>query len=148
MSEALALHAVAALAAGLGAVCRLLLDGAVNERIARREAPSTLPWGVIAVNLSGSLLIGVAAGLLALLSIDGGTGSLSPAAGSWPFVASFGFLGGYTTFSTASYQTVRLAQAGRWGAALLNGLGQLVVAAAGVGVGWGAASGVVWLLGR
>lgn len=144
MSEPFTLHLLAVLLAGLGAVCRLLLDGFANERIAQREAPSTLPWGIIAVNLSGSLLIGAAAGALAFLPAGDGSGGTALSASSWQIVASFGFLGGYTTFSTASYQTVRLAQAGRWGAALVNGLGQLVVAAAAVALGWIA----VWLLSR
>ncbi|HEY9477842.1 MAG TPA: CrcB family protein, partial [Microbacteriaceae bacterium] len=38
-----------------------------------------------------------------------------------------GFLGGYTTFSTASVETVRLLQDGRYPAAVINGLGMLVV---------------------
>lgn len=135
-------HLLAILAAGLGAVCRLLLDGVISERIARRDAPSTLPWGIIAVNLSGSLLIGFAAGLLAV-SFAGHAGGGSSALAPWPFAVSFGFLGGYTTFSTASVQTVRLAQAGRWGAALANGVVQLAVAVLAVALGWGLAHLVV-----
>ena len=41
-----------------------------------------------------------------------------------------GFLGGYTTFSTASFETVRLLQERRWAAGLVNGIGTLVVSTA------------------
>ncbi|MEA9984221.1 CrcB family protein [Subtercola sp. RTI3] len=37
-------------------------------------------------------------------------------------------MGGFTTFSTASFETVRLLQERRWGAALMNGFGMLVLA--------------------
>ncbi len=50
-----------------------------------------------------------------------------------------GFLGGYTTFSTASLETIRLIQSGRTGLALINGVGSMaasvLAAAAGVGIG-------------
>ena len=39
-------------------------------------------------------------------------------------------MGGYTTFSTASFETVRLARGGRINAAAVNGLGMLVVSVA------------------
>lgn len=111
-----------ALAGGLGASARLLLDGIVRSR-ARSDA---LPWGTIAINLSGSFLLGVLLGLA--------TGSLVSA--DWVRVLGTGFLGGYTTFSTASFETVRLLQERRLGAALVNGLGVLcaAVVAAGLGV--------------
>jgi CrcB protein len=41
-------------------------------------------------------------------------------------VVGVGLLGGYTTFSTASVETVRLAQEGRYRAAFANGVGVLV----------------------
>ena len=47
-----------------------------------------------------------------------------------------GFLGGYTTFSTAAYETVRLAEQRRWAAALAHGLGQVVVATALAALGY------------
>ncbi len=143
--------AVASVAAGLGAVCRLLLDGLVTTLVARRSTPRLtakpdrgLPWGTLAVNLSGSLIIGIVAGILSVDLVGGPNAPtyLSLIATSWSFVAILGFVSGYTTFSTASYQTVRLAQSGRWGSAAAVGLGQLLAAAALVALGWAA----VWLI--
>lgn len=137
--DALAL-ALAAGAAGLGAVCRLLLDGLVTSRLARSGRSRALPWGTIAVNVSGSFAIGIIAGIITLSGAATGTLTHAALAGTtWPMVAVLGFLSGYTTFSTVSYQTVRLAWSGRWGAAFSNGIGQLVVASAAVALGWASA---------
>ncbi|GAA2225592.1 fluoride efflux transporter CrcB [Herbiconiux moechotypicola] len=98
------------LAGGLGAALRFVVDGVVKARIR-----SSFPVGVMLINLSGSLLLGFFTGL-ALGAV------LSP---EWLLIVGTGFLGGYTTFSTASFETVRLLQTGRLTAGLLNGLGML-----------------------
>lgn len=109
-----------ALAGGLGAACRLLLDGVVRSRIR-----SSLPLGTITINLSGSLVLGALMGLAA--------------AGVLPeelqLVAGAGFLGGYTTFSAASFETVRLLQEGKRLLSVVNGFGVLVVATGAAGLG-------------
>lgn len=111
-------------AGGLGAGARFVLDGAIRAR-----SRVTLPWGTILINVSGSLLLGLLAGLLVAhrLPVEIQT------------IAGTGFLGGYTTFSTASVETVRLIQSGRPGTGLLNAIGTLVLAlaaaAAGLAVG-------------
>jgi CrcB protein len=110
-----------ALAGGLGAVARFVLDGTVAAT--RRWG---YPVGTTLINLSGSFLLGLLAGLSA--------GALLPA--SALLVLGTGFLGGFTTFSTAAYETVRLVEQRRWGAALLHGLGQLVVATALAALGY------------
>ncbi|RQP13337.1 MAG: fluoride efflux transporter CrcB [Microbacteriaceae bacterium] len=110
-----ALFVVVALAGGLGAVARFALDTVIRSRRVTR-----MPWGTITINLTGSLLLGLLAGLV-------GAGAL---AGEGQWVLGTGFLGGYTTFSTASFETVRLLQKRAWGAAVLNGLVQLVAATA------------------
>jgi fluoride exporter len=74
------------------------------------------PWGTFIVNVSGSFLIGV------VLSFVGG--GLFPA-GARPFIA-VGVLGGYTTFSTYTHETLQLIQDGELGAAAFNTLGQVV----------------------
>jgi len=109
-----------ALAGGLGAAARLVLDGAVRQRV------PGYPLGTLLVNLTGSLLLGLVAGLTA-------GAALPPAV---QLVAGTGFLGGYTTFSTAGVETVRLAREGRWSAALLHGVGMLVGSVALAALGW------------
>lgn len=101
-----------ALAGGLGAVARFVVDGAARERWGGR-----FPYGVLVVNASGSLLLGLVAGLVLFAG----------APGELRLVVGTGFCGGYTTFSTASVDTVRLAQQGRPLAALANGLGTLLL---------------------
>ncbi len=123
---ALGMLAATALAGGVGAVCRLLVSSAVGSRFG-----SELPLGTIVVNISGSLLLGLLAGAVAATSLPH----------DWLLVAGTGFLGGYTTFSAASFETVRLALDGHWRHALTNALGVafLAVAAAAAGFTLGAA---------
>lgn len=116
MSGAVSLIAAVALAGALGALARDLLDRTVMAR-----APDArLPLGVLAVNVSGSFLLGLLAGVPGM----GGSGVY--------VLAGPGFLGAFTTFSTFTVQTVRLdrpdavrnvvAQVGGCVAAVLLGL--------------------------
>lgn len=114
-----------ALLGGVGAAARFALDTGVTARIVRMGRTPRLPWGTLAVNLLGSLGIGVVVGI----------GSVALPA-TWATVIGVGLFGGFTTFSTASYETVRLLQRGRWGAALLVGIGQLLTAVLAVALGW------------
>jgi CrcB protein len=86
---------LAVVAAGgvLGALCRYGLG------VAFPAAPGRFPWATFGVNISGCLLIGV----LVVLVTEAGPAHplLRPFAGT-------GILGGYTTFSTAMVDTVRL----------------------------------------
>lgn len=109
-----------AAAGGLGASSRMLLDGLIKSRVS-----TALPWGTIIINVSGSLVLGLLTGLAGA--------NLLPEA--WHLVLGTGFLGGYTTFSTASFETVRLLQERRWVAGLVNGLGTLVFATATAAIG-------------
>ena len=106
----LLLVAVAA-AGGIGAAARFVVDGLVKDRLG-----SAYPWGTTVINVSGSVALGLVTGL-ALQAV------VAPV---WKAVLGTGLLGGYTTFSTASVETVRLLAAGRRGAAVANGLGMLV----------------------
>jgi CrcB protein len=116
---ALLVLAVAA-AGGVGAVARLVLDGFLRARV--RIA---YPLGTTVINVTGSFLLGLVTGLALAHGL--------PA--EWRAVLGTGFLGGYTTFSTASYETVRLAQQRRYRAAFVNGVGMLVLALAAAGLG-------------
>lgn len=109
-----------ALAGGLGACCRFVLDGVIRSKI---TAP--FPVGTVVINVSGSLVLGLITGLtLAHAAPD-----------ELRLIVGTGFLGGYTTFSTASFETVRLVQDARVRVALVNGLGTLVLTAAAAALG-------------
>ena len=113
-----------ALAGGAGAACRWSVDTHVNRlRAAASAAASTrrrsgvsqaprLPGGTGVVSVSACLLMGL---------LVGWAGE-SPDSGSWAATAltvlGTGFLGGYSTFSTACVEGARLLLAGRWGPAL------------------------------
>lgn len=104
-----------ALAGGVGASLRVLLDRAVTARTA-----DAYPWGITVVNLSGSLLIGVLAGL--------GQSSLMSA--PWLAVLGVGLLGGYTTFSAVTVEVALALSRRDHRSALLHGGAQLIVAVA------------------
>lgn len=109
-----------AIAGGLGAIARFMLDGLVRGRVR-----TLVPAGTMIINVSGSLLLGFVTGLVLFHAV----------APDWRVVLGTGFLGGYTTFSTASFETVRLLQERRWAAATVNGLGMLVLAAVAAAAG-------------
>lgn len=92
-----ALLQVALVAAGgaIGAVAR----HAVGVLVLRAGATGLFPWGTLAVNLAGCLLIGLGAG-----AADA-RGGLATEARLFLFV---GVLGGFTTFSSFGYETVVL----------------------------------------
>lgn len=110
-----------AVAAGgcLGAPSRYLLDRAVSRRI-----ESDAPWGTLAVNVSGSLMLGLLTGLTLAGKLPAVPGAL----------LGTGFCGAYTTFSTFTFETVRLVEDGR----LLHAAGT-VLASLAVGLGAAAA---------
>jgi fluoride exporter len=111
-------------AGGVGAALRLILDGAIRAR-----TTSSYPVGTTVINVTGSFLLGLITGLA--------TGQLLPL--QWQLMIGTGFLGGYTTFSTASFETVRLIEDRRYVAAALNGLGMLLICTAAAALGIGAA---------
>ncbi len=99
-----------ALAGGLGAGVRFMLDGLLTERSRR-----ALPTATLVINVAGSFLLGVVAGWA---SARLGTEIVRAVAG-------VGFLGGFTTFSTASVELVRLVRAERPWAAVFLATGML-----------------------
>lgn len=108
----------------VGAPSRYLLDRAVSQRV-----DSDLPWGTFLVNVSGSFALGLLTGL----SLGGHLPSAAAA------LLATGFCGAYTTFSTFTFETVRLLQDGRILHAAGNAAASLAVglaaAAAGFAIG-------------
>ncbi len=122
-TPSLGLATLVALSGGAGALLRALL---IHHVAIRRDDP--LPLGTLLVNSSGSLLLGVLTGL----SLYHGLGSHVLA------VAGVGLCGGYTTWSTASWESVHLVRAGHRSEALLYTVGGLALclgaATAGIGL--------------
>ncbi|WP_024288283.1 fluoride efflux transporter CrcB [Cellulomonas sp. KRMCY2] len=111
-----------ALFGGLGAASRFVLDGLVRARWT-----SAFPIATVLINVTGSLALGLVTGAALYHHLGA----------SWQVVAGAGFCGGYTTFSTAMVETVRLVQAGEHRRAVANALGSLLLAvgAAALGIG-------------
>jgi CrcB protein len=108
------------IAGGLGALTRFLVDGIVSEWLGRR-----LPWATIIINVSGSLVLGLLTGLLLRHHIAPAT----------KLILGTGFCGGYTTFSTASFETVRLIEQKRIGSALMYSTGTVALTLLGAVIG-------------
>ncbi len=100
------------LAGGVGAVCRVVVDGLLTGR-----RPWVFPFPTLLVNVAGSLLLGLLTGLVLFQG----------APDVWRAVLGTGFCGGFTTFSTASVASVRLAEEGAPVLAALNALGTLAL---------------------
>lgn len=100
------------LAVALGSALGGTLRWGVSALMLVETGPG-FPWGTLLANVSGSFLIGV----YAALSGPGGRFRASPV--QRHFVMT-GFLGGYTTFSIFSLETIRLLEIGRFDAAGLN----------------------------
>lgn len=109
---------LAALAGGVGAGLRYVVDRLLTPARGMR-----FPVGILVVNVTGSFALGVITGL--------GT-AVAP---ELSMVLGLGLLGGYTTFSTVSVETVLLAQRTRWRDAAANLLGTLALAALAAGAG-------------
>jgi CrcB protein len=108
-----------------GAVSRYWRDGRVSD-----VAHGQFPWGTFVINVVGAFLLGL---LVALT-----TERLLPHP-NWRIALGIGFLGSFTTFSTYTYETVKLAEDGAIGLALLNSIGMLALgllaAASGLALG-------------
>lgn len=94
-----------ALGGATGSVLRWWWSGAV----ARATGTLTFPWGTLAVNLAGSFAIG------ALLGLAEGRDGLAPGV---RLLLVTGVLGGFTTFSAFSWETLALVRAGQVPAAI------------------------------
>lgn len=107
-----------ALLGGVGAAARYLVDDLISRRWHHG-----FPLATLVINVSGSFLIGLLATTIA---------SRSPE--TFALLAT-GFCGGYTTFSTATVEAVRLAREGDWHRAVLAAAGTLVLCTAAATLG-------------
>ena len=103
-------------AGAVGAPLRYVVDTLVGDRLG-----STFPMGTLVVNVSGSFVLGLISGLV-----------LFDGLGSGPnVVVGSGLVGAYTTFSTWTFETMALVEAGELGLAVRNiGVSAVVGAAA------------------
>jgi CrcB protein len=98
------------LGAALGAPARYLADRAIQRR-----HDTVFPWGTFAVNIAGSLVLGVLTGIAVHHAVPS---AVVAAAGT-------GFCGALTTYSTFGYETIRLTEDGAHLQAVLNVLASL-----------------------
>ncbi|MFS0713630.1 CrcB family protein [Microbacterium sp. 2P01SA-2] len=106
-------------AGGAGAGIRYVIDALLTP--GRRDA---FPIGILVINVTGSGLLGLLTGLGTLVAPD------------WLAVLGIGLLGGYTTFSTVSVETIQLMRRGRrdWAIVNLVGTFAMAVVAAAIGI--------------
>ena len=111
----------------VGAPLRYLADVAVQTR-----RGSVFPWGTFAVNVTGSLVLGVIAGAVSVHQ-----------APQWVLaLLGTGACGALTTFSTFGFETVRLIEDGSWWEAGVNAVASLGAGLVAVALGW--ALGTAW----
>lgn len=112
------------LGASAGAVSRYLIDQAVT-----RNRATAFPAGTWIINITGSFILGLLTGLAAHhgLPVDVVT------------VIGTGVCGGYTTFSTFSFETIRLTEDGSGLIAVGNVVGSIAAGLAAAALGLGAA---------
>ena len=107
---------------GLGGAGGALLRYLISEGFRSHE----YPYGTFAVNVLGSFLLGFAT----FSGVGGDTGLL----------VGTGMLGAFTTFSSFSFETVRLWETGERLRAAVNAVGNLLGAGLAIGLGWAVAS--------
>ena len=103
-----------AVGAAAGGVSRFYLGAAIQQRMG-----GSLPWGTLAINISGSLLLGF------LIRYAMATPAISMEVRA---MLTVGFCGGYTTFSSYSYETLVLIEEGQFARAAAYSLGSVVLA--------------------
>ena len=93
-----------ALGGALGSVTRFWINGLVIEKTS-----ATFPWGTLAVNVTGSFIIGI----IGALAIPEGRMDSQSRQFATQFIM-VGVCGGYTTFSSFSLQTLNLLRDREW----------------------------------
>jgi CrcB protein len=105
----------------LGCNARYLVGGWIIERYG-----TSFPYGTMVINVSGSFIIGFFLALITERFI------VHP---NWRLFVVIGFLGGYTTFSSFSFETFALIQERSFFLALANAVGSVVLGQVAVVVG-------------
>ncbi len=105
-----------AVGAAVGGVARFYLAAAVQQRVG-----TAFPWGTLLINVSGSLLLGF------IIRYALATSAMSVELRA---LLTTGFCGGYTTFSTYSYETAALLEDGQYERAAIYAFGSMLVALA------------------
>lgn len=113
---------------GLGGALGSIARHALNHAIHQRNLSSTFPAGIFVVNVLGSAVIGAMVGL-----IVSGRWSVSHQARTFLIV---GLLGGFTTFSSFSLDTLALMRDGHISQAVWNVVGQVSLSLIGVWLGF------------
>lgn len=106
---------------GLGAVSRFVVDGMIRTALGRK-----FPWGTLIINVTGSFILGVLTGFVLHKELSSNI----------LLIVGTGFCGGFTTFSTAIFEAVRLIEERRYTAVIVqiigNGILSLLAAALGL----------------
>jgi CrcB protein len=105
---------------GVGGVCRFALARWIDSQ----PWAGGLPWGTFVVNVTGSFVLA----LIVLLTLE----RFGPSARPAYLLLGTGFCGGYTTFSTLSWESFQLARGGSWPWAVANLAGSCAAGFAGV----------------
>jgi len=111
------------LGSGLGGLARFALSGLVAQHFGE-----TFPWGTLVVNVSGSFVIGL------FSTLTDPDGRIFVGSTTRQFVTT-GVLGGFTTFSSFSLQTLALAREGEWVRAGSNAIGSVMLCLFAVWIG-------------
>jgi CrcB protein len=117
------------LGAGVGGSIRHLLN-----LLIQRTMGDGFPWGILVINVTGSLAMGLAAGYFESRDASGGASAAR-------IMLTTGLLGGYTTFSAYSLDAMALMEKGAYGLAALYVVGSVVLALVACGFGLAAARG-------
>ncbi|RUR37802.1 fluoride efflux transporter CrcB [Vreelandella populi] len=126
MGHEVAVISLVALGGALGGMARFAISNLMSRFLGK-----AFPWGTLAVNTSGAFLAGWLLGRLGLPSTP------NPL---WLFTV-VGLLGGYTTVSSFSLQTLELWQSGQAGRAAFNIGATLLLGMSMVALGWRLAGG-------
>jgi CrcB protein len=114
------------LAVGVGAAIGGILRLLVTQFVVARAGAGLAFYATVFINISGSFLIGV------VLQLSASRTDLSPL---WRYFLATGILGGYTTFSTFSFEALTLASSGLWVTAAGYVLGSVALGIAGAYAG-------------